>query len=147
MPLLLQLFLPLALGLLMKSRYEEEAAMARPIMGEIASLSLVALLVVNLVNIGKIARLAGSGAFASVLGVIVLALITGYLLGGPGPEPRRTVALSTGQRNYAAAFVIADESFPGRPAIMLMLLAASVVSLVVIMLAAGEIGRQAKAQH
>jgi BASS family bile acid:Na+ symporter len=145
-PLVLQILLPLGLGLAMNIRYDEEAEMARPIMSEIANLSLAALLVTNLANVGQVFRLFGSGAFATSFAVIVLALVVGYLLGGPGRGRRRALALGTGQRNYAAAFVIAEESFGDRPAVILMLLAASLISLVVVLLVAGELGRRAKAR-
>jgi BASS family bile acid:Na+ symporter len=145
-PLVLQILLPLGLGLVVNIRYEEEAEMARPIMSEIANLSLAALLLVNLANVGQVLGLLGTGAFAAALGVIVLALVVGYQLGGPTRARRRALALGTGQRNYAAAFVIAEGSFGDRPTVMLMLLAASLVSIVILMLAAGELGRRAKAR-
>jgi BASS family bile acid:Na+ symporter len=146
MPLVLQILLPLGLGLVMNIRYDEEAEMARPIMSEIANLSLAALLVVNLANVGHVLGLLGSGAFTAAIGVIVLALAVGYLLGGPYPGRRRALALGTGHRNYAAAFVIAEGSFGDRPTVMLMLLAASLINLVVTLVVAGEFGRRAKAR-
>ncbi|HEU4698433.1 MAG TPA: bile acid:sodium symporter [Gemmatimonadales bacterium] len=145
-PLVLQVLLPLALGLVMHVRYDEEAAMARPIMSEIASISLAALLVLNLVNLRQVLALLGTGAIAAATGVTVLALAAGYLLGGPGRASRRALALGTGQRNFAAAFVIAEGSFADRPTVMLMLLAASLLSLALVMLAAGELGRRVKAR-
>ncbi|MGN6722896.1 MAG: hypothetical protein ACTHJM_09805, partial [Marmoricola sp.] len=48
--------------------------------------------------------------------------------------------------NYAASFVIAAGNFGDRPAVMLMLLAASLISLVVILVTAGEFGRRARAR-
>jgi len=143
-PLVLQILVPLALGLAMHLRYDEEAEMARPIMTEIANLSLAALLVTNLANVRHVVRLIGTGAFAASLSVIALALFAGYLLGGSGRPRRRALALGTGQRNFAAAFVIAEESFSDRPVVMLMLLAASLLSLAVILVVAGEFGRRAK---
>jgi BASS family bile acid:Na+ symporter len=145
-PLVLQLLLPLGLGLIMNIRYDEEAEMARPIMTDITNLSLAALLAINLANVGQVLGLVGSGAFAAALGVIVLGLIVGYLLGGPGLARRRALSLCTGQRNYAATFVIAEGSFGDRPAVILMLLAASLISLVVILIAAGELGRRARSR-
>ena len=146
LPLALQVLLPLAVGIFMNHRYEEEAEMAQPIMSEIASLSLAALLITNLANVGRVLSLVGTGAFGAIVGVILLALIAGYLLGGPERKTRRTLSLGTGQRNYAAAFVIAKGSFAGRPTVMLMLLAASLISLAIILIVAGEMGRRAKAR-
>jgi bile acid:Na+ symporter, BASS family len=36
---------------------------------------------------------------------------TGWLLGGPDGDTRRVLALGTGQRNIAAALVVASQSF------------------------------------
>jgi hypothetical protein len=35
----------------------------------------------------------------------------GWMLGGPGTDTRRVLALGTGQRNIAAALVVASETF------------------------------------
>jgi BASS family bile acid:Na+ symporter len=141
-PLVLQILLPLVLGLVMHVRYGEEAEAARPIMSEIANLSLAALLVTNLANVGQVIRLVGTGAFGAALGVILFALLVGTLLGGAGAPRRRALGLGTAQRNYAAAFVIAEGSFADRPIVMLMLLGASLLSMAVVLIASGELGRR-----
>jgi BASS family bile acid:Na+ symporter len=145
MPLILQILLPLAFGLLMNVRYDEEAEMARPIMAEIANLSLAIMLVLNLANIGQVFGLIGSGAFLASLLVIVIGLVAGYLLGGPEQKTRRTLAIGTAQRNYAAAFTLATGNFAERPTVLLLLLAASLISMIIILPVAGELGKRAKA--
>lgn len=64
------------------------------------------------------------------------------LLGGPSPAVRRTLAVTSSQRNFAAAFVIAQGSFAAQPDVFLMVLAASLVSMAVTVIAAGEFGRR-----
>ena len=59
---------------------------------------------------------------------------------------RRTLGLGSGQRNYAAAFVIAQGSFANRPDLFLMLLMASLVSMGVVLVAAGELGRRERSR-
>jgi BASS family bile acid:Na+ symporter len=145
MPLIVQIVLPLAFGLLMNVRYDEEAEMARPIMSEIANLSLAIMLVLNLANIGKVFGLIGSGAFLASLLLIVIGLVVGYLLGGPERKTRRTLAIGTAQRNYAAAFTLATGNFAERPTVLLLLLAASLISMIIILPVAGEFGKRAKA--
>jgi predicted Na+-dependent transporter len=54
------------------------------------------------------------------------------------------LAVGTGQRNYAAALTIATGSFADRPTVLVLLLAASLISMIVIMLIAGEMGKRAK---
>jgi BASS family bile acid:Na+ symporter len=144
-PLVIQILLPLAFGLLMNARYDEEAEMARPIMAEIANISLALMLVLNLWNVGSVLGLLGTGAILAVLVVIATGLVSGYLLGGPAAETRRTLALGTGHRNFAAAFVIGTGNFADRPDVMVLMLAASLISTVITMVVAGELGKRSKA--
>lgn len=144
LPLFLQVLLPLAAGLLMKVRYDEEAEMTRVVMAEISNISLGLMLILNLANIPRVLDLLGSGAIASTLAIILVGLVAGYLLGGPDPQVRRTLALASAQRNYAAAFVIAQGSFASQPNVFLMLLAASLISMGVVLVVAGEFGRRAE---
>lgn len=145
MPLILQVLLPLGFGLLMNARYDEEADMARPIMGEIANISLALMIVLNLTNVRSVLGLLGTGAILATLLVIASALLVGYVLGGPDAPTRRTLALGTAHRNYAAAFVLAAGNFGDRQTVFLLLLAASLISTIVVMLVAGEFGKRAKA--
>ena len=145
MPLILQILLPLAFGLLMNVRYDEEAEMARPIMSEIANICLALMLVLNLGNIGSVLGLLGTGSILATVLVILTGLGAGYLLAGPDVKTRRTLAIGTAQRNFAAAFVIGGGSFADRPNVMLMLLAASLINMIIVMLVAGEFGKRAKA--
>jgi len=145
MPLLLQILLPLGLGLLMNARYDEEADMARPIMSEIANLSLALMLILNLGHVGQVFGLLGTGAIGATILLVAVGFAAGWLLGGPNPATRRTLALGTAQRNFAAAFVIGAGNFADRPTVMIMLLAASLISMVLLLPAAGELGKRAQA--
>jgi bile acid:Na+ symporter, BASS family len=145
LPLVLQILLPLGLGLLMNARYDEEADVARPIMSEIANLSLAVLLVLNLGHIGQVFGLLGTGAIGATILLVAVGFAAGWLFGGPSPATRRTLALGTAQRNFAAAFVIGGGNFADRPTVMIMLLAASLISMVLLLPCAGEMGRRAKA--
>ena len=146
MPLVLQILLPLGMGLLMNARYDEEAEMTRPVMAEISNISLAVMLVLNLGNIDAVLGLIGTGAIAGILILIATGAITGYLLGGPTLQTRRTLSLASGQRNFAAAFVIAGGSFGHLPNVLVLLLAAALISMIVILPLAGEFGRRAKAR-
>jgi BASS family bile acid:Na+ symporter len=147
LPLVLQILLPLAFGLLMNARYDEEAEMTRPIMGDISNISLALMIVLNLTNVGQVLGLLGTGAILTAALVILGGLGAGYLLGGRDAATRRTLSLGTGQRNYAAAFVIAGGNFAALPNVFLMLLTASLISMILIMLVAGEMGRRARARE
>ncbi len=147
MPLVVQVLLPLGAGLLMNARYDEGAEAARPLMKEIADISLAMMLVLNLGNVPQVLGLIGTGALAAALAIILAGLAAGYLLGGPDPKTRRTLALGSAQRNYAAAFVVAQGSFASRRDVFLMLLTASLISMAVVLVAAGEFGRRARARE
>lgn len=147
MPLIVQILLPLAAGLLMNFRYDEEAEMTRPIMSEIANISLAMMIVLNLANVGDVLSLLGTGAILAVVLVIVIGLVAGYLLGGSDVKNRRVLSVVTGQRNYAAAFVIAGGNFSDRPTVLLLLLAASLISMLIIMPLVGEFGKRAQAEE
>jgi hypothetical protein len=62
------------------------------------------------------------------------AFVIGYLLGGRDREGRIVLGLSTGQRNIAAATVVARQSF-GDPQILLMAVVVSTVSMLLFPLA------------
>lgn len=145
MPLILEILLPLGLGLLMNVRYDEEAEMTRPVMGTVSNLSLAVMLALNLGNVGQVLGLLGTGAIAATILVVLAGFAAGWLLGGPDPPTRRTLALGTAQRNFAAAFVIGAGSFADRPTVMVLLLAAALISMVILLPAAGEIGKRARA--
>ena len=86
----------------------------------------------------------GSGAVAVAV-VFVVALDRGRL------RPRWTVSgrrgrcsgLGTGQRNIAAALVLATQNFPDEPGVMVMLLVSTLAGLVVILLAARRFAKSA----
>jgi bile acid:Na+ symporter, BASS family len=145
MPLVVQVLLPLGLGLLMNVRYDEEAEMTRPVMSTVSNLSLAAMLALNLGNVGQVLGLLGTGAIFATILLIVVGFAAGWVLGGPDVRTRRTLSLGTAQRNFAAAFVIGGGNFAGRPQVMIMLLAAALISMVMILPAAGEIGKRARA--
>ncbi len=145
MPLIVQVLLPLGLGLLMNVRYDEEAEMTRPVMSTVSNISLAALLALNLGNVGQVLGLLGTGAIFATILLILVGFAAGWVLGGPDVRTRRTLSLGTAQRNFAAAFVIGGGNFADQPRVMIMLLAAALISMVVILPAAGEIGRRARA--
>jgi BASS family bile acid:Na+ symporter len=73
---------------------------------------------------------------------VTLSLGVGYALGGPGPGTRSVLGLGTGQRNVAAALVIATQSFTD-PGVVVMLLVSTLAGLVVLLLAARRFARHA----
>ncbi len=142
--LFLEMLVPLAIGLFAKARYPETATSLQPSVAQISNVSLVLLLVLMLgLNIGNVLALLGSGAIIAILLLIGVAIGAGYLLGGPDNDTRRVLALGTGQRNLAAAFVIATGNFSSRPDVLVLLAAAGLVGMALVMPLAAEFGKHA----
>lgn len=144
--LILMMLLPLAIGLFVKSRYEEIAAKVQPTFGQASNMAILLLTVLGLVlNFKSMIGLVGSwGILAGVI-FIVLAVAAGYLLGGTDSQLRSVMGLGAGQRNVSAALVVAGQNFGMDVVTYLMVIA--VVGLVILMPLAGELGkRQAQAK-
>ena len=130
--LLLLMLLPLALGLSLKARYGELAARVKPVLDWISNVSLILLVcLITAANIDKVLQVFGTRAILAGLLFIVLGLGTGWLLGGSGAGTKRVMALGTGQRNIAAALVVAS-SFSD-PKVVVMVIVVAIVGLILLM--------------
>jgi BASS family bile acid:Na+ symporter len=90
---------------------------------------LVLVLLIGL-NLRALVGTIGSGAIAVGVVFVSLSVVAGYLLGGPVPASRSVLGLGTGQRNVAAALIIATERFPDAPGVEVMLLVTTLAGLV-----------------
>ena len=143
--LIVQMLVPLIIGLLIKLRYEGAAQSLQPVMAQIANISLALLLVLMLVvNFRNVLALFGTGAIIATLLFIAIAVVAGYFLGGPGTDTKRVLALGTGQRNLAAAFLIAAANFAEQPNVLVYLAATSLMMMVVLMPTAAEFGKRSE---
>ena len=70
--------------------------------------------------------------YFTLLLFIVLGFGIGWLLGGPDAGTRRVMALGTGQRNIAAALVVASQSFDD-PKVVVMVIVVAIVGLIILM--------------
>jgi BASS family bile acid:Na+ symporter len=84
----------------------------------------------------------GSGAAAVAVAFVLGSLVTGYSLGGPTRATRSVLGLGTGQRNIAAALLIATQNFSTEPGVVVMLLVSTFAGLAVLLLAARRFARQ-----
>ena len=110
--LVLLMLLPLAAGLALKSYYQGLAARVKPALDWISNVSLILLIVlITVANIDKVIEALGTRAILAGLLFIALRVGIGWLLGGSGVDTKRVTALGTGQRNIAAALVVASQSF------------------------------------
>ena len=143
--LVVTMLIPLIVGLFVKARWAGVAAALQPTLAQISSVSLVLLLVLMLgLNVKSVLALFGTGDILATLAFIAISLGVGYVLGGPGTDTRRVLALGTGQRNVAATFIIATANFANQPDVLAYLAAAALVGMIVTFPTAAEFGRRAR---
>lgn len=141
--LIIEMLIPLGIGLFIKARYDEAAKNLMPTFNQISSVCLVLLLVLMLgLNINQVIGLLGSGSILGILIVLLVAVAAGYFLGGPNGDTREVLGLGTGQRNLAATFVVAGGSFAAQPNVLVLLAAAGLVGMVILMPLAAEFGKR-----
>jgi BASS family bile acid:Na+ symporter len=127
------MLLPLAAGLAVRARYADLAARAKPVLASISNVSLaLQVLLITVVNIDKVPQVFGTGGILAAFLFIALGFAAGWLLGGPGAGTRRVVALGTAQRNIAAAFVVASQSFDD-PKVLVMVIVVATIGLIILM--------------
>ena len=144
--LALQMLVPFAAGLVIRARYPEEAADILPVTAQIANVSLVLMLLLMIgLNVKQVISLAGTGAIIAAILFVVVAMAAGYLAGGRDPQTRRTVAIITGQRNIAAALIVATGNFAERPTVLVMLTSAALLGIIIAIPVVGELRRRADA--
>lgn len=144
--LIVLMLIPLAVGLFMKARYAPIATQLQPHMAQASTFALALLLVAGLLaNLSAMLAIIGTGGFIAALLFLAASFVIGYLLGGKDAQTRSVLGLGTAQRNLAAALVVATANFADDPDVTMMVLTIGLVGLAVLMLAAGELGRRAKA--
>jgi BASS family bile acid:Na+ symporter len=135
-PLLLTMLVPLAAGMVGRGCSERWAGRLRRVFGLVSNISMVVAVVLLVgLNFGAMIGTFGSGAVAVAVVFVTLTLAAGYALGGPAPGTRSVLGLGTGQRNVAAALLIATQNFTD-PGVAVMLLVSTLAGLVVLLVAA-----------
>jgi bile acid:Na+ symporter, BASS family len=131
--LFLLMLLPLAGALAVKARFAVAAARTKPVLDRVSNLSLILLvLLITAANINNVLAVFGTHGILAGLLFIVVGFGIGWLLGGPGMDTRRVLALGTAQRNIAAALVVGSQSFSD-PKVVVMVVVVAIVSLLVLM--------------
>ena len=131
--LFLLMLLPLAGALAVKARFAVAAARTKPVLDRVSNLSLILLvLLITAANINNVLAVFGTHGILAGLLFIAMGFGIGWLLGGPGMDTRRVLALGTAQRNIAAALVVGSQSFRD-PKVVVMVVVVAIVSLLVLM--------------
>jgi len=135
------MLLPLSVALAARARYGDPAKGLQPVFSQAANIGLLLLIVLGvLLNFEAMLSFVGSyGILAAVIFILALLLI-GYLLGKEGEKS--VLGLATAQRNISAALVVAGQNFDME--VVSYLLVVSVIGLIILMPAAGELGRRVR---
>ena len=135
------ILIPLAISLFIRARYPDVAASIQPMFAQASNLSLLILMVLMIVlNFNDVIGLLGSGGLLASLILIVLTTAGGYLLGRLGKAGGWLQALGAGQRNIAAAMVVATTNFGNNEIVMVVVF--SLIGMVVLIPLAMELGKR-----
>lgn len=130
--LILIMLFPLAIGLVLKARYERTAARMQPMFNRISSISFVLLAVLLLVaNIGNVIEVFGTGGILAGAILVAIGFSIGWLLGGPSNDTKRVMALGTAQRNVSAAILVSNQNFDD-PKVVVMVIVTAMVGLLML---------------
>lgn len=140
-PLLSTMLLPLAIGLFVDAWWPRVASAVWPMLVLIANVSLIALVASTfLLHIRTVFGVFGTGAILASLLLLAGAFVIGWLFGAFGEHLDDEMAFGTAQRNFAAAMVVASQSFAD-PEVLVMVVVVSLVSIAVLFPAAKLMGR------
>jgi len=129
-PLVLNILLPLAIGLGVRRFAEELAWRVQPFMGKTATVAVVVLIAgATLLNLPAILGLFTDIAVVALLLFTVGAFVIGYLCGGRDPERQVVLGLGTGQRGVAAALVVATQTIEDPDTLVMVLGGATAMPL------------------
>jgi BASS family bile acid:Na+ symporter len=131
---LFTVLLPLTAGIAVRHFASSFAdRIARPISLVGGGLLIASALPILFTASSAIMSLIGNGTIIAIAAFVIFGLTIGHLLGGPEPEDRTVLALSTASRHPGIALAIASASFPGQKlvlgAVLLYLIVNAVVSL------------------
>jgi BASS family bile acid:Na+ symporter len=130
--LITTMLIPLGIGLVLRAKAELPAAKLQFVVVKLANLSLIVLTVLLVVlNFKNILSMVGLNGLA-ILCFIFASLAVGFLLGGREPASRSVMGLGTGQRNIAAALVVAGKNFKD-PEVLVTLIVTAIVGLLIFM--------------
>lgn len=142
--LLLQMILPMAVGMVARQGAVTLVAAVQPWVARISSVALYGLLATMIV--GHLPEMADPElwkAIATGLVVILISLFIGYMMGDGHNHLKKVGALATAQRNTAAAMIVAGSNFDDPRAVVVVTLV-NTIGLLVLMGAAKAMSRDAE---
>ena len=141
--LVVMMLIPLAIGLFVKARYDDAAEKILPTFASASNIAILALIILGVVlNFEAMIALVGSLGILAAIIFVAVALGTGYLLGGSDRNIKSVMGLGTGQRNIAAALVVAAQNFDSE--VVTYILVIAMISFLLLFPAAGELGKRSQ---
>lgn len=130
----ISVLLPLSAGIAVRYFAPQFAArFAKPLSTIAMTMLVLGALPILFTSWPAIMSLVGNGTVLAIVIFVLIALATGHLLGGPDPDDRTVLALSTAARHPAIALAMAHTYAPGNKlvlaAVLLYLLVNTIVSI------------------
>ena len=139
------ILIPLAVSLFVRERWTEFAIANQHYFTQASTFSLLALMVLMVVlNFSNVIGLIGTGGLLASLILVIVAAVGGYLFGSVSGADRWVQALGAGQRNIAAAMVVATMNFGSEEVVMVVVY--SLITLVIMTPLSLELGKR-NAKH
>src|SRR5678809_752947 len=142
--LLLQMLLPIVVGMLAAQLLPGLSKKLQPLVGTVGNISMYAMVVATLVGyFPNLLQIIGTGAFLVGLLFVATAFGFGYLAGFGKDHLEDVGGLGTAQRNTAAGVIIAIQNFKD-PNVFVMLTLANIVGIVMLLILARFLSRDNK---
>ena len=142
--LLLQMLLPIGVGMLIAQFMPSLAKTVQPWVGKIGNIAMYAMVLATLIGFfPNLVQIIGTGAFLVALAFVGAAFGLGYLAGAGRDHLEDVGALGTAQRNTAAGVIVAIQNFPD-PNVFVMLTLANIVGIVMLLFIARALSRDNK---
>jgi bile acid:Na+ symporter, BASS family len=142
--LLLQMLLPVGVGMLIAQFLPGPAQAAQPWVGRLGNVALYAVVGATLIGyFPNMLHIVGSGAILVGLAFVAAAFGLGYLAGAGQDHLQDVGGLGTAQRNTAAGIIIAVQNFAD-PNVLVMLTLANMLGIVMLLFVAKALSRDNK---
>jgi bile acid:Na+ symporter, BASS family len=131
---LISVLLPLAAGITVRKFAPAFAdRIVKPVAVVAAVLLIASALPLVITAWPAIISLIGNGTIIAIVAFVIFGVAVGHLLGGPDPDDRTVLALSTASRHPGIALAIAIANFPGQKLVLAALVLYLFVNIVVTM--------------
>jgi len=142
--LLLQMLLPIGVGMLAAALLPGLSKKLQPLVGGLGNIAMYAMVVATLVGyFPNLLQIIGTGAFLVGLLFVAAAFGLGYLAGFGKDHLEDVGGLGTAQRNTAAGVIIAIQNFSD-PNVFVMLTLANILGIVMLLILARFLSRDNK---